>query len=152
MQHRYEQICNVLEDRRIGLDPSKFSACPVCMQSKHKLLLRYGTRLHTVGHKQQLQWFRSYVAAVLSTPGHQDLPPTYLLQVFDLRNKLIAMSIPLTEVCPAWLLIILSLCALHVLMCMRPAMCMRLSICFLMLVAAFSSGAQIHVWLLMPPT
>ena len=60
--------------------------------------------MHAAGHKQQLQWFRSYIAAVLSTPGQKDFPPTYLLQVFDLRNKLIAISIPLPEVCPASML------------------------------------------------
>ncbi|KAL3155173.1 hypothetical protein ABBQ32_013114 [Trebouxia sp. C0010 RCD-2024] len=49
------------------------------------------------GHKQQLQWFRSYIAAVLSTPSQQGSAPTHLFQVFDLRNKLIATSVPLTE-------------------------------------------------------
>ena len=63
--------------------------------------------MNITGHKQQLQWFRNYIAAVLSTPGQQDFPPTYLLQVFDLRNKLIAISIPLTEVCPASMLSLL---------------------------------------------
>ena len=70
------------------------------------------------GHKQQLQWFRNYIAAVLSTPGQQDSPPIYLLQVFDLRNKLIAISIPLPEVCPAWtLLFMYATCALHIFWC-----------------------------------
>lgn len=35
---------------------------------------------------------------MLSTPGQQDYPATYVLQVFDLRNKLIAISVPLAEV------------------------------------------------------
>ena len=71
--------------------------------------------MRSAGHKQQLQWFRNYIAAVLSTPGQQDLPPTYLLQVFDLRNKLIAISIPLPEVCPACTLSLLYVtCALRV--------------------------------------
>lgn len=55
--------------------------------------------VHAIGHKQQLQWFRSYIAAVLSTPSQQGSAPTHLFQVFDLRNKLIATSVPLTEVC-----------------------------------------------------
>ena len=50
------------------------------------------------GHKEQLQWFHNYIVAVLSTPGQQDYPATYVLQVFDLRNKLIAISVPLAEV------------------------------------------------------
>ena len=50
------------------------------------------------GHKGQLHWFRTYVVAVLSTPGQQDYPPTFALQIFDLRNKLIAISVPLSEV------------------------------------------------------
>ena len=32
-------------------------------------------------------------------PSQQDLPSTCVIQVFDLRNKLIAISVPLTEVC-----------------------------------------------------
>ena len=35
---------------------------------------------------------------MLSTPGQQELPATFVLQVFDLRNKLIAISVPLAEV------------------------------------------------------
>ena len=50
------------------------------------------------GHKEQLRWFHNYIVAVLSTPGQQDHPATYVLQVFDLRNKLIAISVPLPEV------------------------------------------------------
>ena len=74
-----------------------------CQQWSQSCVMLQAThaRTHTAGHKQQLQWFRSYIVAVLSTPQQQDLPPTYLLQVFDLRNKLIAISIPLPEVCPA---------------------------------------------------
>ena len=36
--------------------------------------------------------------AVLSSPGQQDYPSTYALQIFDLRNKLIAISVPLPDV------------------------------------------------------
>ena len=50
------------------------------------------------GHKQQLDWFHNYIVAVLSSPGQQDYPPTYALQIFDLRNKLIAISVPLPDV------------------------------------------------------
>lgn len=49
------------------------------------------------GHKEQLRWYHNYIVAVLSTPGQQDFPATYVLQVFDLRNKLIAISVPLAE-------------------------------------------------------
>lgn len=45
-----------------------------------------------------MHWFQHYVVAVLSIPGQLDAPPTYALQVFDLRNKLIASSLSLTEV------------------------------------------------------
>ena len=45
-----------------------------------------------------MRWFQHYVVAVLSVPGQLEAPPTYVLQVFDLRNKLIASSVPLTEV------------------------------------------------------
>lgn len=70
------------------------SICPVAM-----LFCYWHDALLVAGHKEQLQWFRSYIAAVLSTPGQQDLPSTCVLQVFDLRNKLIAISVPLNEVC-----------------------------------------------------
>ncbi len=50
------------------------------------------------GHKEQLRWYHNYIVAVLSTPGQQDYPATYVLQIFDLRNKLIAISVPLAEV------------------------------------------------------
>ena len=50
------------------------------------------------GHKEQLRWYHNYIVAVLSTPGQQDSPASYVLQVFDLRNKLIAISVPLAEV------------------------------------------------------
>lgn len=49
------------------------------------------------GHKQQLHWFHNYIVAVLSSPSQQDYPPTYALQIFDLRNKLIAISVPLPD-------------------------------------------------------
>lgn len=52
----------------------------------------------SAGRKEQLHWFRTYVVAVLSSPGQQEAPTTYALQIFDLRNKLIAISIPLTQV------------------------------------------------------
>ena len=99
---------------------------PLPVNSGHKscvMLQETHARVHTAGHKQQLQWFRSYIVAVLSTPQHQDLPPTYLLQVFDLRNKLIAISIPLSEVCPAWSLscLFITLCTLCMTRCMTQA-------------------------------
>lgn len=50
------------------------------------------------GHKVKLRWFRQYVVAVLTVPGQLDAPPTCALQVFDLRNKLIASSITLAQV------------------------------------------------------
>lgn len=75
----------------------------VCSKSVIHAKSFWGGGVHTTGHKQQLQWFRSYVAAVLSTPSQQGSEPTYLLQVFDLRNKLIAASASLTEVCLAWI-------------------------------------------------
>jgi hypothetical protein len=66
------------------------------------LLLRtvFSTNLvySCAGHKEQLRWYHNYIVAVLSTPGQQDYPATYVLQVFDLRNKLIAISVPLAEV------------------------------------------------------
>ena len=52
----------------------------------------------SAGHKERMRWFQHYVVAVLSMPGQLDAPPSYALQVFDLRNKLIASSVTLSEV------------------------------------------------------
>lgn len=96
-------ICNGFTDCKGGLAKRhhRTHSRPLDIQTSRMRLRKLNAELWRsgAGHKQQLQWFRSYIAAVLSTPSQQGSAPTHLLQVFDLRNKLIATSVPLTEVC-----------------------------------------------------
>lgn len=87
MSERYHQICSRMLLVLLLLCVTVLLVTACCIIS--------------AGHKERMRWFQHYVVAVLSMPGQLDGPPSHALQVFDLRNKLIASSVTLSEVCAA---------------------------------------------------
>ncbi len=65
------------------------------------------------GKKQAVRWIRHYLVAVTSSHSAALSTTSHALQLFDLRNKFIAASIPLTEASPlgnVWPTILTSNC------------------------------------------